>query len=160
MANQDDPTSRFKEIKRIIESKNHNLDNLDNVEMIINTIYNTLGRYSDTKDPIIRYSLFLDKFMIMFDIFAAAVTSKVGPFGNELSPGELEGMDLETSSQQYSQLLTRIESVKQKMDMIVTRTRLELIKLADYIQKDMYSPDHPPGAKLLDEAKKDYDGRK
>lgn len=154
MAAQEDANKKSERIKQIIKSR---IRKVEDTESIINGIYNIIKRYADTKDPIIRYTLFLDKFLIIFDMLTALMNSKIEctVFSEDEDIGEIA-----SDSPQYSNLLTKTEQVKEKVKIITEKLRVEFGKLSDYIQKDLYSPDHLTGSSLLREAEKDFDERK
>lgn len=147
-------TSDQKRAAGIIRSR---MREIDKREVIVDAIGNVLGRYVATQDPIIRYTLFLDKLLIVFDVLAPMLISDNGPFGDDSYEID-SALDI-SSSEKYSAYLTKQEKLKDKIAALCKSSRAELAKLMDYVQRDMYAPDHRAGAELLQTAEKDFQER-
>ena len=63
-----------KEKRRIISNIKFRLDDLRNIGINIATI--TINRYSNFHDPGYRYSVIMDKFIILFDVRCSRETQK------------------------------------------------------------------------------------
>lgn len=136
----------------LIRSK---MSNLQDIEMGVNIAHSILSRYNDTKDPIIRYTLFLDKFMLILDALSGVVMSDF-----IFRQFDLERKDSDiTHLKEYSELKVKQGGIQDKIVAVVSKLRIEMNKLSDYIQKDLYSPDHRPGSELMKEAKIHFEGK-
>jgi hypothetical protein len=95
---------------------------------VANTVELMLNRIQKHEDPVIRYTLLLDKFNSMLEIGISVATT-------------LETLPIETS--------IRIKEVFAKL-------QAELDLFADYIKKPHISPDHPVGIQILKNGKNSF----
>jgi len=98
-------------------------DNDSRMRATINVINNVLARQRRTKDPVIKYSMFLDKICLSIDILLGLLNSI------EVSP-----------------------DVKSEMESSSKELQNEICSLLDWIQQPIYSPDHLYGSVLAKEA--------
>jgi hypothetical protein len=132
-----------------------NVDSLEKLRTVVRVCGAILKRYKDTEDPVIRYTLFLDKFQIIVDMLIGVISSNV-----IFKEFEMERADPGiTTLQEYSDFKVKEQAIKDEINTIAETLRDELSKLSDYIQRDMYAPDHNAGSKLMKEAKADYEAK-
>lgn len=124
-----DPTRREREEQERKEKEKKY--RIKMIEAFIQTASITLNRYHNVRDPVIRYSLVLDKFCLLLEFLS----------GMALSYLEIEEVP--------SDLLLKAEK-------LIEGVHEEMQKLSEWIQQPHYSPDAPLGKDLMNEAKKDF----
>ena len=99
------------------------------IGIIVNSLKAVFNRYRQEDDPVLRYTMFLDKFQLFLDIILGTTKTLVN---------------------RYDPLL------QQHIDEIVTNMRKDFLDLNKWIKSPQYSPDHPYGNKLMKEAQLDF----
>lgn len=96
------------------------------IRAILNSVSNIFNRQKHVDDPVIRYSLFVDKLSMSLDIILGILTSVLHNEKNPYSDDILE------QTQKVSKLIQD-----------------ELINLMNYVRLPSYSPDAPYGKNLV-----------
>jgi len=109
---------RIKEKVRLIESTLY----------VVNTI---LTRQRNVRDPVVRYSMFIEKFLMAIDLGVGAIKVLID-----------DEIPLET---------------RDRIDQAAETLQHDLTDLLDWIQHPIYSPDHPYGKQILNESKSHFD---
>lgn len=102
-------------------------ENREHVELVLSIISKTMNRYRSAKDPVMRFSLFVDKFCLLLEIATSMLESKLfidARFANA-----------EDLRKQAKELSTRIQD--------------EMTALQMWIQNPHYDPDHPLGNEMM-----------
>lgn len=121
---------------------------LGRIEMAVNIGKTILTRYSETRDPIIRHTLFLDKFQLLIDVMLGMATTDIMFDEFDLRRRD-PGID---ALEEYSNLKIKETSVKNTISEVSDILKEEMRKLSDYIQKDLYSLDNDSGTTLTKKA--------
>lgn len=101
------------------------------IASVINTAENIFNRQRKIDDPIIRYSLFVDKLSMVLDA----------------SSGFLKGF---TDDEKYP------SDLRDRIDHLSNTIHKDLDDLMEWIRHPIYSPDHPYGDKIMDKSKDDF----
>lgn len=118
------------------EERNARLRREDDIALmsaIMTGVESILKRQRKTDDPVVRYSMFLDKLLMVIDMGLGMVTVYT---------------DKEEYPQEFKDRVKNLSDVVQK----------DLEELMEWIQHPHYSPDHPYGKKLMNDAGKDFNG--
>lgn len=88
----------------------------EHVKMILSTLRRTIERYHTKKDPVIKYTLIIDKFHVVVDILISMMMTNL----KETTP-----------------------EIKDEINSLISILHDDLNSLEDWIQAPIYSPDHP-----------------
>jgi len=102
---------------------------------VVEAIESVLSRQRKCKDPVIRYSLFVDKLLTMIDV----------------GMGMFKGL---TDNEKYP-LELRV-----KINNLALTLQEDLADLMDWIQQPIYGPDHPYGNQMMRSSMNDYNMNK
>jgi len=101
------------------------------ISMITNLCMNIFSRYHYIKDPMVKYTLIVDKCLLLLDVLSAA------------------GMTC-------SQMKGVTEENKKQISITIGLMRDDLRGLQDWILNPTYSPDHPMGYGLMKDSRLDF----
>jgi len=105
------------------------------LEMVISSLEKTLNRNFEVKDPVIRYTLFIDKLYMIIDTMSSMSDAYLKYNQDEMG----------ISNDHVTRMNKLSKSLQKEMKM-----------LADWVQNPVYSPDHPLGKMMMESAKNDY----
>jgi len=108
-------------------------DDIALMSAIMTGVESILKRQRKTDDPVVRYSMFLDKLLMIIDMGLGMVTVFT---------------DKEEYPLEFRDRVKNLSGVVQK----------DLEELMEWIQHPHYSPDHPYGKSLMKNAKHDFNG--
>lgn len=103
------------------------------IEAVLNSIDNILTRYRETDDPVLRHSMFVDKFMLLIEIAS--------------------GMS-EAFCKHYN------PQVRKRLQSTIKDVQKDLKDLSDWIRTPTYGPDHGFGNNDMKNAETDFNCRK
>lgn len=118
---------------------------LEEATRIMQCFSSILNRYSKTANPVLRYTLLMDKFLIACEVAMTLMKSGLS-FGDSLI--EDHGQNI-TSLEEFKTLLAKEEQVKKINIVAVDLFKAELDRLMDWIQQPQMAPDQPVGNALL-----------
>ena len=122
--------------KREEEIRRRHEDNARNALTVLNVVELTLTRYKDEDDPVLRYSLVVDKLLLLIEI---------GMGVGRVALNEETGESLE---------------VMGKFDKLTSELQKELKGLMHWIKSPIYSPDHPFGNQVMKESERSFQSEK
>jgi hypothetical protein len=97
------------------------------IKLIVDALARTVNRYHNIDDPVIRYTLIVDKIHILLDVCSTMVIGNIAE----------DGMDDKTE-----------DNIKKLFDTL----HKDIENLEDWIKMPTYSPEHPHGNKLLNDS--------
>jgi len=99
---------------------------------MIGAVERTLTRYKQVQDPVIRYSLFLDKFCILLELTLSTIEAIT----------EIDEYPIE---------------VRSKIRELIKDLQNEMLLLANWIQQPYYNPDSYVGEQMMQSAHRDFE---
>ena len=143
----------------VVDNINYHIKAIDTMEQFINGFNLMLNRYENTKDPILRYSLILDKFIMAVELTRPLAASALLDNFN-LGRRSIEIINDLSEDDKLKILYESLKSQKiqlnDKLQNLFNLLNKQLYMINDFIQKDLYNPDHLLGSQLLSEAKSDF----
>jgi len=103
------------------------------IEAVLNSVNNVLTRYRETDDPVLRHSMFIDKFMLLIEI--------------------VSGM-----SEAYSKCYN--PQIRERLQSTITDVQKDLKDLSNWIRTPTYGPDHGFGHNDMRNAEADFNCKK
>ena len=126
--NRQDNREETDEEKRKREQRE---DDVQMMSAIMTGVESILSRQRKTEDPVVRYSMFLDKLLMCIDMGLGMAT-------------------VYTNKEEYPQ------EFKDRVATLSTKIQKDLEDLMSWIQHPHYSPDHPYGQTIMSSSEKDY----
>jgi hypothetical protein len=108
-------------------------EKINEIRLIVEVIEQNFGRLSIYKDPMTKKCIFLEKLLIISDIF--------------------KGLLIREAIEIPDDLVTKINKIHVIMND-------NIASLIETIQQPCYSPDHPYGKELMNTAQYDFDNKK
>ena len=111
------------------------IETLNKYDIVIKILSDVSNRYNNTNNPIIKYSLYLDKFITAFEIASAVIVDDDVLFAHlnqfeGYNTRDLNGLD------EYSKLEAKKATIKEKISALSNLTRNHLIEMNEWIQND------------------------
>ena len=106
-------------------------DEIRSIKIGLRTVENILLRQRNIEDAALRYTIFVDKLCLIFDVGTAFLQEY---FNDEKYP----------------------EDLKERIDDLSETLKDDLSQLMKWIQSPMYSPDHPHGIKVMQSSEKEF----
>lgn len=111
--------------KRMIE------DNIALLKCGISVVENILNRQRNIDDPVVRYSIFVDKMSLILDMGYGVLKGYVD---NDKYPVDL----------------------RDKLDKVCSDLQKDLDGLMSWVRKPVYSPNHPFGSQIMNQSNVDF----
>ena len=108
---------------------------VDIADSFLNTLSRTSRRYRNIKDPVLRHSMLLDKFLLLTDFLGGFVETKIATMCEQI---------------RLSGFIRPRDDLKQRTDQVMNEMRQELEDLAEWVMHPCYAPDHPYGTMVKD----------
>ena len=104
-------------------------DHMKAIESSVYALQQTLQRYEKIPDPAMKFTLVLDKFLWMTDMLSGFIQAQIKDYPQHLSEPSLK---------------------------VMAQTRQLLVELQDWVMHPVYSPEHPYGKKVMENAGQEF----
>lgn len=104
-------------------------DKIRAIETIINTLERNFKRHESVDDPVIRYTLLVDKLCLAVDLAMAALDN----FSDDVP-----------------------DNLKSRITNLSSHLNNDLISLMEWIRQPVYSPDHPHGQFMMRQSQQSF----
>ena len=122
----------------------------------LKVVSTVLQRYLKTSDPVLRYTLLMDKFLILCEVGMSYATTGLSSHDDLIND---HGKTI-TEAEEFKKLLIMEEEVKKNVNDTMDLTKGELYRLMDWIQQSKMSPDSVAGENLMKSAQQDFDSHR
>lgn len=128
------------EVKRKLDAtkRKKRLDEAKILDTMLTAISHIMLRYRKNDDPVLRYTMFVDKLAMGVEISCAVLMS-----------GYLDFSDVKEGNFDGATILPRATKLSAEL-------RDEINRLMDWIQSPNYGPDHPVGRKFMSETEENF----
>ena len=120
------------------------------------------NRLNKTKDPIVRYTLFLEFLRIIMDmgisLASATIEEEITEQENEVAM--MQGEVLPREQLKKAKVSERLHKTQHMIEKLKTELETYFDGFTDWIAQPAYSPDHPFGSKMMKDAENDHAEKK
>lgn len=130
-------------------------DDLSYYKKISKPIQRQLDRIQRIKDPVLRYSLVVETMTSIIDI---GLSASLIAMENTVED-KLENIEVSLTSEEIQKITTMKEGAISEMTLLRDGIEKFFGQLREWISQPVYSPDHPFGNKVMNDAKAEFSER-
>lgn len=130
--------------------------NFSIVSKTISGLEKQFRRLNKSKDPVLRYTLFLEIIRVIVDIGVASAETVLDDelYLLEINEPLISGKQLTITER--SKKLEQLKKTDITFESLKSELETYFDNFAEWISQPTYSPDHPVGEKMMKEAKDEY----